>query len=106
MKPSEMERAAYIAAHRIMVADISSPELACPGARRSHVVDTIAGIIKQVLELHSDTPNDSRTWHQGTSESQRSAAAVRQAGVVIELPGVPLRQQNGKDYHQEAADAS
>ena len=51
MKANEMERAAYMAAHRILMADLSAAELACPGARRSHAVDAIAGISKEVFEL-------------------------------------------------------
>ena len=51
MQTNQIEKAAYIAAHRILAANTSAPELACPGARRSHVVDTIADIIKDVFEL-------------------------------------------------------
>jgi hypothetical protein len=46
----EIERAAYIAAHRILMANTDAPELACPGARRSRAVDTIAEIIKDVFD--------------------------------------------------------
>ena len=51
VKANEIERAAYIAAHRILVADTSGSELACRGGRRSRAVDTIAEIIKEVFEL-------------------------------------------------------
>ena len=51
VKANEIERAAYIAAHRILMADLSAADLACPGARRSRAVDAIAGLIKEVFEL-------------------------------------------------------
>jgi hypothetical protein len=53
MHAREIERAAYIAAHGILAADTGSPELACPGARRTHAVDVIAGIIRGVFELYN-----------------------------------------------------
>jgi hypothetical protein len=52
MQAKEIERAAYIAAHGILAADVGAPELACPGARRSHAVDVIADIIKEVFEIY------------------------------------------------------
>ena len=52
MHVKEIERAAYIAAHGILAADTGAPELACPGARRSHAVDVIADIIREVFELY------------------------------------------------------
>jgi hypothetical protein len=54
MNPRHIERAAYLAAHAVLAANVSAPELACPGARRSHAVDTIANVIKSVFEVHSD----------------------------------------------------
>lgn len=44
-----IERAAYIAAHRIIEADTAESELVCPGARRSRAVDAIAEIIRDVF---------------------------------------------------------
>ena len=58
MKVSHLERAAYIAAHAILAADVSAPELACPGARRSYTVDAIADIIRRTFEL----ANSERDW--------------------------------------------
>jgi hypothetical protein len=46
MEAGRIERAAYIAAHAILAANLNSRELVCPGAKRSYAVDTIAGIIK------------------------------------------------------------
>lgn len=50
MNSSNLERAAYLAAHRIMQADLTNPQFACPGTRRSKMIDAIAGIIKDVME--------------------------------------------------------
>ena len=49
MNANQLERAAYVAAHAILSANLSAPELACPGARRSHEVDRIAEVIKTVF---------------------------------------------------------
>ncbi len=50
MVDRQIERAAYIAAHAITTADLVATHLVCPGARNTHKVDTIAGIIKNVFE--------------------------------------------------------
>lgn len=50
MTSSTLERAAYLAAHKIMQTDFSNPQYACPGTRRSRGIDAIAGIIKGVME--------------------------------------------------------
>ncbi len=50
MNARQIERAAYIAAHRLMTMDCSAPQLACPGARRSAMLDNMANIIKSVYE--------------------------------------------------------
>ena len=52
MNAKQLERASYIAAHAILTINTSAPELACPGARRSHAIDVIANAIKSVFELH------------------------------------------------------
>lgn len=62
MNAHQMERAAYIAAHRILTTDLSAPELACPGARRSAVVDNVARIIKSVYEAHSQRFDETTDW--------------------------------------------
>ena len=64
MNENQLERAAYIAAHAILRADISAPELACPGARRSHTVDAIAEIIKEVFELHCAELDGVSHWRE------------------------------------------
>lgn len=64
MSHSTIERAAYLAAHRIMQADLSSPQFACPGTRRSKTIDAIAGIIKGVMEAGSEDEQRLRSWTQ------------------------------------------
>ncbi|MGH9612725.1 MAG: hypothetical protein ACRD4P_06570 [Bryobacteraceae bacterium] len=66
MNAHQMERAAYIAAHRLLEADLSAPELACPGARRSALVDNIAKVIKSVYEAHSDRFDATTDWWPDT----------------------------------------
>jgi hypothetical protein len=62
MNAHQMERAAYIAAHRLMTTDLSAPELACPGARRSAMLDNMARIIKSVYEAHSERFDETTDW--------------------------------------------
>lgn len=62
MNTHQMERAAYIAAHRILTTNLNAPELACPGARRSAIVDNIAAIIKSVYEAHSQHFDEATDW--------------------------------------------
>ena len=62
MNAHQMERAAYIAAHRLMTTDLSAPELACPGARRSAILDNMARIIKSVYEAHSERFDETTDW--------------------------------------------
>ena len=62
MNANQMERAAYIAAHRILTTDLTAPELACPGARRSAMVDNIAAIIKGVYEAHNQRFDETTDW--------------------------------------------
>ena len=62
MNPDQLERAAYLAAHAVLAANTRAPHLACPGARRSYAVDTIAGVIKSVFEMHSDEMDAFTDW--------------------------------------------
>jgi|SRR5579883_109483 hypothetical protein len=62
MNAHQMERAAYIAAHRILTTDLTAPELACPGARRSAMLDNMARIIKSVYEAHSQRFDEVTDW--------------------------------------------
>ncbi len=62
MNAHQMERAAYIAAHRLMTTDLTAPELACPGARRSAMLDNMARIIKSVYEAHSARFDETTDW--------------------------------------------
>jgi hypothetical protein len=71
MDPRQIERAAYLAAHAVLAANTSAPELACPGARRSHAVDTIADAIKRVFEAHSDEMDELTDWWQRSLVTRR-----------------------------------
>jgi len=73
MNARDMERAAYIAAHRILTANLSAPELACPSARWSHAVDMVAGIIREVFECQPNGLDASATRTE------------RQNGILLEL---------------------
>lgn len=57
MNSRQIERAAYIAAHRLMTMDCTAPQLACPGARRSAMLDNMANIIKDVYEVTAAAPS-------------------------------------------------
>jgi hypothetical protein len=72
LNPNQIERAAYIAAHRIMTEDLASPELACPGARRSAHLDAIAKIIKSVFEVHSERFDETTYWWPSRTAAQRA----------------------------------
>jgi hypothetical protein len=75
MNANQLERAAYIAAHAILAANTGAPELACPGARRSHTVDTIADINIGVFELHSSALDGYIDW-QGLAAERKGTQAV------------------------------
>jgi len=62
MNANQMERAAYMAAHRLLTTDLTAPELACPGARRSAIVDNMAKVIMGVFEAHSQRFDESTDW--------------------------------------------
>ncbi len=71
MNAHQMERAAYIAAHRILTTDLNAPQLACPGARRSAVLDNIARIIKSVYEAHDGRFDETSDWCSSQTEPIR-----------------------------------
>jgi hypothetical protein len=79
MNVNQMERAAYIAAHRILTTDLSAPELACPGARRSYLVDAIASIIKGVYEAHSQRFDETTDWWPSASAEITSPELISRA---------------------------
>jgi hypothetical protein len=72
-----MERAAYIAAHRLLTTDLTSPELACPGARRSAIVDNMAKVIIGVFEAHSHRFDESTDWWPDNVEPVAVAVASK-----------------------------
>ncbi len=90
MKVDQLERAAYIAAHRILMTDMSAPDLACPGARRSRAIDTIAGVIKEIFELHCNgRPNMAAAMALTADVAGKpplDASIPRRAAVVLQLP--------------------
>jgi hypothetical protein len=71
MEAGRIERAAYIAAHAILAANLNSSELVCPGAKRSYAVDTIAGIIKGALGVE-DTDVIQRSARTHTPAARRT----------------------------------
>jgi len=75
MNANQMERAAYIAAHRILTTDLTAPELACPGGRRSAVVDNIARISIGVFEAHSQRFDETTDWWPANPEPRPLATS-------------------------------
>lgn len=86
MTAKGIERAAYIAAHRILEADKTAAELVCPGAKRSHAVDTIADIIREVFELHNQSPEETTNLLERKLEFGPHLVNHRRTGIVLELP--------------------
>jgi hypothetical protein len=86
MNANQMERAAYIAAHRLLTTDLSAPELACPGARRSAVVDNMARIIKSVFEVHSQRFDETTDWWPSTPEDSRDHGANTERVIMMLKP--------------------
>ena len=87
MNARKIQRTAYIAAHRILGANLNAPDLACPGARRSYAVDTIAGIIREVLELQNAGIDESRDGCETTGESGLRVVDRRPStGMLLEFP--------------------
>ena len=93
MNPDQIDRAAYIAAHAILAANTSAPELACPGARRSHVVDTIAGIIKSVFELHRDELDAFTDWWERPVSIRNPNVSVAATAALSEK-SLPIRAES------------
>ena len=86
MTAKGIERAAYIAAHRILEANTTAAELACPGAKRSHAVDAVADIIREVFELHNQRPEETTNLRERTVECGPQLVNHRRTGMVLELP--------------------
>jgi hypothetical protein len=83
MNAHQMERAAYIAAHRILTTDLNAPELACPGARRSAVLDNMAKIITSVYEAHSQRFDETTDWWPSETEPRRGEEAMARAVMTL-----------------------
>jgi hypothetical protein len=86
MNATQIERAAYVAAHRIVDADASAPEFAWPAAQRSRAIDAIAEIIKDVLELECDTGEESADCQEQKTRCELVLVKRRHTAVVIEFP--------------------
>jgi len=85
MNARDTERAAYIAAHRILAANLSAPELACPSARWSHAVDMVAGIIQEVFACQPNSLDVNAPRTERTAEVAAECVARRQNGILLEL---------------------
>jgi len=83
MNLKDIERAAYMAAHRILMTNLSAPELACPGARRSHAVDTIAHIIEEVFEPYD---SDCASRWERTANCPPDPSERFRTAEILELP--------------------
>jgi hypothetical protein len=86
MNESQIERAAYIAAHRILDADITAGEFACSGARRPLALDTIAGIIKDIFQSELTPDWESADCQQHKADSGPVLVPRRHTAVLIEFP--------------------
>jgi hypothetical protein len=86
MNASQIERAAYIAAHRILAADSPAREFACSGARRPLAIDTIAGIVKDVFQSELTPDGESADCRQRKAESGPVLVPRRHTAVLIEFP--------------------
>ncbi len=75
MDPKQVERAAYLAAHRILTEDTAAPELACPGARRSYRIDKLAEIIIQTMGGYVEHAAEERLTERKRAESIRLTTA-------------------------------
>ena len=78
-----IERAAYIAPHRIVEVNTMASELVCPGARRSRSIHKIAETIREVFALHSTHDNERI---EREAESGLRVVNHRRACAVLQLP--------------------
>lgn len=80
MTATEIKRAAYIAAHRILEANAGAPDLTRAGARSSHAVDTIADIIREVFELYNLAPEELSHSVEEISRAASRKLSTRRGG--------------------------
>jgi len=85
MKADDIERAAYIAAHAIMAANLNAPELACPGARRTFAVDAIAELIKGIFAMDHSGSEPALVWRERPREISASTSWSAQERKVIRV---------------------
>lgn len=84
MDAKEIERAAYRAAHRIWMATAAPAVWACPGTRRSHMIDTIADIIRDEFEERQAMVAENST--ERTVQISMRIAGKGPAGSLVTLP--------------------
>lgn len=84
MNETEIEMAAYLAAHRILLSRNTRPgELAYPGVHWSRTMGSIAGIIKDVFASY--TPSCDYCRERGASSGSHSFERDR-VDSLVELP--------------------
>jgi len=84
MGTGEIERAACVAAYRVLTANTTARELACASARRSHAIDMVAAIIKDTFE--------SLQVGSEAAPLRSERVAGRPNGVLVEIPQRPLNR--------------
>ena len=89
MRADQIERAAYIAAHAILATNLTAPELACPGARRSFAVDTIAEVIRGVLEAQPVQSEAAVAWRNGRENTPQTTLGPVRARKVLQVRADP-----------------
>jgi hypothetical protein len=63
---------------------LNAPELACPGARRSAVLDNMARIITSVYEAYSQRFDETTDWWPSETErARRSEEATAHAVMTL-----------------------
>jgi hypothetical protein len=77
MTAKQIERAAYIAAHRIIEAGNGGLQLACPGARRTYAVYKTAEIIRKAFGALSPEEPEMANLAAGLDQGLSSIAPGR-----------------------------
>lgn len=72
MNDKQIDRIAFICAYRVLTSDVSTSEYATPGRRRTYTMDSVAKIIRGVIEAHS-TENEGRTTFSEEVDAKNAA---------------------------------
>jgi hypothetical protein len=86
MTAKGIERAAYVAAHRILESNSTAADLARSGAPRADAVDMIAGIIREAFEFCNLAADELGSSRERRVETRLLVVNHRRAGVVLEFP--------------------